>query len=98
MADFTIRVELHGATRQDYADLQEGLAAVGAVDYIKAADGTWYRLPPAEYTYTHATQTVSDVHKLARTVAVAIRPSPAVLVTKSAGRWLSGLEVIDDPT
>lgn len=96
MPDYTIRVVLHdNATWQDYESLKENLAARGVVDYIKSNDNRWYRLPPAEYTYS-GTEDISTVNSAVNDVAKAIRRC-SVLVTQSSGRRWYGLEQLNGP-
>lgn len=93
MALFTIRVELHNATRDDYTKLHKLLAARGITDIVTSDTGQSYRLPPAEYNYqgdasaTAVTQTVKGI-------ADQVVRSSAVLVTKVAERSWIGLELL----
>jgi hypothetical protein len=49
MASFTTRVELHGATSQDYDVLHAWMHAEGFKRTIRAENGVEYHLPTAEY-------------------------------------------------
>ena len=90
MASFTIRVELHDATRDDYTKLHEKMRSQGFSQTIKSDDGITYQLPPAEYDYTgYATR--SQVLEKANAAAALTKPRYAVLVTESAGRTWYGL-------
>src|SRR5262245_42614747 len=51
MSSYTIRVELHDASWQQYIDLANDLARKGITDQILASDGNIYKMPPAEYNY-----------------------------------------------
>lgn len=96
MADYTIRVVLHdNATWQDYATLRANLAARSVVDYIKSADNRWWRLPPAEYTYT-GPEAIGAVTDAVSNIAGTIKRC-SVLVTQSAGRQWNGLEQLNGP-
>ena len=88
MAQFTIRVELHEASREDYSTLATNLARLGITDIITCDDGVQYHMPPAEYTYTgYATR--ADVLKAVKEVAAGLVRNYGVLVTESAGRtWI----------
>jgi hypothetical protein len=49
MAAFMTRVELHGASYQDYVTLHGYMGQEGFSNTIRADNGTIYELPPAEY-------------------------------------------------
>jgi hypothetical protein len=95
MAKFTIRVELHNATWQNYADLAKNLAARGIVDVIRADDGTWYKMPPAEYNY-EGNATRDQVLETTKTCTAAVVRSFAVMVTEANGRAWHGLAVVQN--
>lgn len=96
MADYTIRVVLHdNATWQDYITLRTNLAAIRVVDYIKSDDNRWWRLPPAEYTYT-GPETIAAVTDAVSNIAKAIKRS-SVFVTQAVNRQWSGLEQLNGP-
>jgi len=91
---FTVRVELHRATESDYERLHEQMEASG-FSRIITVDNTDYHLPPAEYSF-RGDRTTQQVHDLAAAAAGGIRPAPApaILLTKSAGRFFSGLKQV----
>jgi hypothetical protein len=90
MSRFTIRVELHNATWQNYVDLAKHMAAQGMVDIIKADNGTRYKMPPAEYNY-EGQATLKQVMDAVKSCAARVVNSYAVLVTESNGRLWDGL-------
>jgi len=94
MAAFTVRVELHKADSDDYDKLHEKMEADGFSRTVASDDGATYHLPTAEYSYSHPTMTAREVASKAHAVANAVKPKPAVLVTKSAGRSWQGLEKV----
>ncbi len=49
MANFMTRVELHGASYQDYVNLHAYMTQEGFTNRIRGDDGAVYQLPPAEY-------------------------------------------------
>lgn len=91
MARFTVRVELHGATWDDYAALYEQLAAYGITDVIASNEGIAYRMPPAEYNY-EGLATRDQVLDAAKACAASVVRSYAVLVTEATARLWHGLE------
>jgi hypothetical protein len=87
MADFLIRVELHGATPAQYDQLHAAMfSRMTAKRFITASDGRNYLLPTAEYM-TSSTKTVGavrdDVLAIARSIKA--QPDPWVLVAKTDG-------------
>lgn len=90
MARFTVRIELHNATWDDYKEMYKHLEKQGITDVIAADDGQKYKLPPAEYNYEgNASRT--QVLKMAKASAAKVSRSYAVVVTESAGRTWYGL-------
>lgn len=85
MADFMTRVELHGATYQDYETLHRSMEAEGFSRLIRGSDGTVYHLPTAEYVRSVAA-TIDQVRESARRAATTTGKSHAVLVTEFT-RW-----------
>jgi hypothetical protein len=90
MSRFTIRVELHAATWQNYVDLARRLATHGIVDVIESNDGKRYKLPPAEYNYEGAA-TRDQILEVTRSCAASVVNSYGVLVTEAVGRAWQGL-------
>lgn len=91
MADFTVRVELHGAACEDYDALRVEMEADGFSAEVQGSGGMAYELPAGEYA---ATGEMTRQQVLTRTKRAADRSgfSYAVLVTESAGRAWWGLE------
>ena len=52
MPNFNLRVELHGATPQDYKTLSTEMMRRKVTDIIKSSTGKYYRLPSGEYYYS----------------------------------------------
>ena len=88
MARFTTRVELHGASSDDYERLHRAMEAGGFSRQITGDNGKTYRLPTAEYAFEHATMTTSDVCNKASAIAETIKRAPAVFVTTGSCAWL----------
>jgi hypothetical protein len=91
MADYIVRVELHGAAWDDYETLHAEMARAGFCRTIRSTSQMAYQLPTAEY---HAT-TVMDamgVLRMARAAADRTRKSNGVLVVQSAGTAWIGLQ------
>lgn len=93
MARFTVRVELHDATWQQYVELHEHMSAEGFTNQIASDDGARYELPPAEYNF-EGNATKEQVLAKARTAAAKVVRAYAVLVTESLGRTWYGLKQI----
>jgi hypothetical protein len=81
MSGFTIRVELHDANWADYEKLHREMERNGFVRTVVGSDNVVYELPPAEYLFD-GNITKWDVLEKARSVAAAVKPSPAVLVSE----------------
>ena len=82
MTGFTIRVELHEATWDHYAQLARNLASIGVVDEITGSDGVTYKLPPAEYVYSGNTD-ANSVLDAVKAVAARTGRNYAVFVTEA---------------
>lgn len=93
MSLFTIRVELHNASWNDYLLLAQRLAARGIVDVIQSDEGVWYKLPPAEYNY-EGNASLSAVQQVAGEVASSVSARFALLVSECAQRGWQGLQVV----
>ncbi|WP_287790900.1 DUF2622 domain-containing protein [Atlantibacter sp.] len=92
MAKFTVRVELRDSKDADYEDLHKKMESAGFSRTITITDtGETYNLPNAEYLF-ESEETIDDVGSLARDTASKVKPRPKILVTKSKGRWVSGLD------
>jgi hypothetical protein len=87
---FTVRVELHDATEEDYEQLHAAMEQQGFSRLIESDDGIVYHLSTAEYNY-HGEEPSGDVLGGARRAASTTGLSFAVLVTESKGRTWHGL-------
>ena len=65
MTDFLTRVELHGATTEDYAALDRAMAAVNFSKTIVSSRGLSYAMPTATYFSQAAGMSAADVRNLA---------------------------------
>lgn len=87
MSDFTVRVELHGATGKDYEELHAAMQNAGFYRAFVAQDGHTYALPTAEYA--HSSQgNQFGVRDRALEIARSLKQwsvDPWVLVTKCDG-------------
>lgn len=93
MPNFTVRVELHNATYQDYENLHAAMSRVGFSRQITSDDGKVYNLPTAEYDKT-ANSTASEICTQVKAVANSTGKSNGVLVTQAGARSWNGLEQI----
>ena len=85
MAAFTTRVELHGATYQDYETLHTAMEREGFSRSIQASDGHRYQLPTAEYD-RNGSLTAAQVLEAAKRAAASTRKSYGVLVSEANSR------------
>jgi hypothetical protein len=93
MADFFVRVELHGATQGHYSLLNERMRAAGYFEAIQAVNGI-YRLPKAEYhSIFEDPVTEVQVRDAVQKVADGVKPGAWVLAIK-ASRWAITSEAI----
>jgi len=91
MTDFTVRVELHGATGQDYDALHEAMEAAGYRRYINGFDSSgrsgFWALPTAEYDCTgEAAATAASIRDQAKRIADGVKPGGWCLVTEAGDR------------
>ncbi len=91
MAEFTVRVELHGAEWEDYDVLRVEMEAEGFAATVAGRGGAAYALPAGEYACS-GELTRQQVLARARGAADRTGFSYAVLVTESVGRIWSGLD------
>lgn len=91
MAEFSVRVELHGAEWEDYDALRVEMEAEGFAATVTGSGGAGYELPAGEYACS-GEFTRQQVLARAQRVADRTAFSYAVLVTESAGRIWSGLD------
>jgi hypothetical protein len=93
MISFTVRVELHDATRADYNLLHTLMGDQGFKRTITSGDGITYELPEAEYDYS-GDVTKADVLARAKKAADSTEKKYAVLITQSNGRTWVGLNKV----
>lgn len=88
MADFMTRVELHGVRNDSevYENLHAAMERAGFSRRIRAADGTWYHLPPAQYAAS-GNHTIEFVRDTAASVAQSVWTNRAVIVTEGVSAW-----------
>lgn len=87
MASFTVRIELHGATGEDYNRLHAAMEAAGYQRYVAGVtqdgkSGHW-ALPTAEYDYSSSASAYA-VRDHAKAIADTIKPESWCLVTQVA--------------
>jgi hypothetical protein len=85
MANFTVRVELHSATYQDYEILHREMAKVGFTRTILGDNGTTYQLPTAEYV-TSGNVTIQQMLEAAKGAASRTGKSFERIVAETV-RW-----------
>ncbi len=90
---FTVRIELHNASEDDYTDLHEAMGREGFSRTITSDSGTTYHLPTAEYDFA-GNSTRSDVLARAKRAAGTTRRTAGILVTESSGRSWEGLDPV----
>ena len=90
VAEFTIRVELHGAEWEDHDALRVEMEAAGFAATVRGSGGR-YALPTGEYAFA-GDLTPAQVLARARRAADRTAFSYAILVTESAGRAWWGLD------
>lgn len=90
MANYTVRIELHDATWDDYQELHEKMADAGYRRTIIGRDGVEYDLPDAEYNLPGSSKTRIEVRDQALAIAKKVKaaPRPGVLVTEGARTWI----------
>lgn len=92
MANFTVRIELHDASRDDYNALHAAMEQRGFSRLVQGDDGRTYHLPWAEYNGTGDLACV-QVRSIAVEAANQTGKSNSVLVTEAIRRAWSGLSV-----
>lgn len=93
MSMFTIRIELHNASWQNYVDMANDLATKSITDVIVSDNGTAYKMPPAEYNYV-GNASIDDVYSTAQWAANRTGKANAILVSEATRRKWNGLEVV----
>jgi hypothetical protein len=92
MANFTVRIELHNATWDDYTALHVAMEQKGFSRLIQGENGRTYHLPWAEYTGT-GNLSCAQVRDIAQTAANQTGKKNSILVTEAVSRAWSGLQV-----
>ena len=94
MASFTIRVALHGANSDHYAELHRAMATIGAKRTIVGDNRIVYDLPDGEYELTTGAP-IENVLAATKAAAASVkaRPQPSVLITEAAARMWNLLPV-----
>lgn len=90
---YTIRVELHAASWQDYINLANDLSTKGIVTSITANEGVTYHMLPAEYNYQGSAD-IDTVLNAAKASAEKTGKRHAVFVTEASQRKWIGLEPV----
>ena len=93
MPSFTVRVELHGGTADDYETHHAEMEAEGFSRTIRSDDDIDYHLPTAEYDI-RGSLTRDEVLEKAAAAATRTRKTFGVMVTESAGRKWKGLQKV----
>jgi hypothetical protein len=96
VAKYTVRIELPGASEEQYHHLDQSMEKRGFSRTIKATDGTWWRLPSGEYNVENETRNPIQLKELVVSIADAIRPGSWVLVTEAGSRAWQTAEVEPD--
>jgi hypothetical protein len=91
MPMFMTRVELHNATWQDYENLHQKMEASGFSRKIQGSDGTWYKLPTAEYDIT-TSSTLEQIRSLAKACADATGKGNSILTCEYARAGWNNLD------
>lgn len=96
MAQFTVRIELHGATDSHYTLLHTLMANAGFERFIAGTDisgiaGKW-QLPSGEYDGT-SDETATVLRSRLKILADGVKPGAWILVTKVADRSWSTLKL-----
>lgn len=84
MADFTVRIELRGASWEIYNELHEKMAAIGFYRKIIGDDRVTYQLPDGEYVGL-SNKSVFDLRQQVYSIARTLNIDPHVFVTQSMG-------------
>ncbi len=88
MANFLVRIELHGATWNDYEELHVEMAGRGFSREIAGDNGQSYQLPTAEYVI-HSGAELSAVRGLAAAAAKTTGRKFGVIVAEySRSAWM----------
>ena len=92
MTDYTVRVELHDATWDDYTKLHKIMASQGFNTTVRDdASGIISKMPTAEYNIG-SLLSITQIRDKAEFAAKSVIKRFGVLVTQSAGRCWIGLD------
>jgi hypothetical protein len=96
MAQFTVRIELHGASDSHYTLLHSLMANMGFQRFIEGKDaaglpGKW-QLPSGEYNGM-ADETATELRARIKTLADGVKPGAWVSVTGVASRSWSTIKL-----
>jgi hypothetical protein len=86
MADYTVRIELPGASEAEYGALDTVMLEKGFSNSVRAKDGTLFQLPSAEYIVGGWPITVEQIVDIAKHLADTVRPGARVFGT-TATYW-----------
>ena len=88
MANYMVRVELHGAKHDElpYTLLHTAMGQAGFSRTITGSDGKEYRLPPAQYS-AQGGYTIEHVREAATEAAAKSNKQFAVVVTEGSSAW-----------
>lgn len=96
MAQFTIRVELHGATPEHYETLHLRMAQNGFKRIIAGVDSSgakgWWQLPTGEYD-GESNESATKVRDNIKLIADSVKLGAWVLVTQVADRSWTTVKV-----
>lgn len=92
MANFLARVELHGASSQDYENLHAAMEQAGFSRRIQSSDGVWYHLPTAEYYCSTTTAATDRIRDVAAQAAGTTGRRAGVLVAEAGAMFWIGLD------
>jgi hypothetical protein len=87
MANFTIRVVLHGAMPGDYEELHDRMARYGARRQITGDSGVVYDLPDGEYDLYSSSGASDVLHDVSR-IADSVKPSHVLVTTAGDRAWV----------
>jgi len=87
---YLVRVELHGANRNDYDVLHEAMSRRGFQRTITSGVGSDYALPTAEYI-VDTPQSGEEVRSVAAAAASVTGRKHGVLVVRYDHSWWTGL-------
>ena len=93
MAQFMVRVVLHGADDEDYETLHEAMEAEGFARQIRSSDGVLYHLPTAEY-YRDGNLSTQNVLDAAKSGVAKTRKKAGILVTEASNLRWNGLKTV----